>query len=195
MAFARRGLSLAVLLALCVSASIVRGDTARGESANDRMFARLCGLAGHWEGRFEWSAGRTGSGPLEATYYLTGNGSALVENLILRGEPSMTSVYHRDGSDIRMTHYSAAKNQPRFKAKRIDEASGAIEFAFVDVTNARKTKPAYVVAASLRIISADEIHIRFTLGGSPGVRGVENISLRRSNGPVDPVGKTGEGQG
>jgi hypothetical protein len=62
-------------------------------------------LAGDWTGTFEWTGGRKDSGKMNATYYLTGNGSAVVENLTIGGLPSMTSVYHLDGSDLRMTHY------------------------------------------------------------------------------------------
>ena len=40
-------------------------------------------LAGEWDGTFEWSQGRTGSGNLRVSYYLTGGGSALVENLVM----------------------------------------------------------------------------------------------------------------
>ena len=58
----------------------------------DDVFERMRGLAGEWEGTLEWSGARTGTGPVKATYSVTGNGSALVENLIMEGQtdPSMT---------------------------------------------------------------------------------------------------------
>jgi len=143
------------------------------------MFDRMRALAGDWEGTFAWSEGRTGTGPLQATYYLTGNGSALVENLIMGGAPSMTTIYHLDGADLRMTHYCAARNQPRFKASRIDESAGAIDFAFVDVTNVDSKHPAYVKACSLRLIDADQVALKFTFGDPSKTSGVENIVLKR----------------
>ena len=75
------------------------------ESSGASMFAQLKSLAGDWKGTFEWTGARTGKGSMNASYYLTGNGSALVENLIMEGAPIMTSVYHLDGVDLRMTHY------------------------------------------------------------------------------------------
>jgi hypothetical protein len=54
--------------------------------------------------------------------YLTGNGSALVESLIMGGVPTMTTVYHLDEADLRMTHYCGAKNQPRLKAAKAGHA-------------------------------------------------------------------------
>src|SRR5947209_6734630 len=98
-------------------------------------FAKLKSLVGDWEGTLEWTGARTGTGSMNASYYLTGNGSALVENLIMDGAPVMTSVYHLDGADLRMTHYCGAQNQPRLNAERIDAANGAVDFRFVDITN------------------------------------------------------------
>jgi hypothetical protein len=44
-------------------------------------------LSGDWEGTFAWSGARTASGKMDAQYYTTGNGSAVVENLIHDGAP------------------------------------------------------------------------------------------------------------
>ena len=148
------------------------------ETASDRMFERFKALAGEWEGTFEWSHGRGESGKLKATYYLTGNGSALVENLIMGDAPTMTTVYHVDGADLRMTHYCGARNQPRLKATHVDESTGAIEFSFVDVTNATAS-PAYVNAFRIQFDGADRINLRFTFGGGSGKGAIENIALRR----------------
>jgi hypothetical protein len=148
------------------------------ETASDRVFERLRGLAGKWEGTFSWSHGRTESGKLKATYYLTGNGSALVENLIMGDSPTMTTVYHLDGVDLRMTHYCAARNQPRLKATHIDESAGAIEFSFVDVTNATAC-PAYVNAFRIQFDGTDHLDLRFTFGGGSAKGAIENVALRR----------------
>src|SRR5215469_14422513 len=124
-----RTLGLVGMLLLCAATP---ADTQ--EDAGPRMFERMKALGGEWEGTFEWSHGRTGSGPLRVTYSLTGAGSALVETILQGGVPTMTTVYHLDGSDLRMTHYCAARNQPRLKAVRIDDVRGSAEFTLVDVT-------------------------------------------------------------
>src|SRR5690242_11833427 len=82
-------------------------------------FDRLRSLAGDWSGSFQWTGARTDSGKMNAHYYVTGNGSALVEDLSTGETPSMTTVYHTDGADLRMTHFCAAQNQPRLKAKKV----------------------------------------------------------------------------
>jgi len=151
------------------------------EAPGVRMFERLKTLTGDWEGTFEWSGGRTGSGNVRVSYYLTGGGSAVVENLVMGGVPTMTTVYHLDGSDLRMTHYCAARNQPRLRAVRFDEAQGSAEFAFVDVTGVGPKNPGHVEAFFVRLLDADRLNLRFTFGGGPGKTAVENILVRRIN--------------
>src|SRR5437763_1398708 len=72
---------------------------AADESPAARALDQLKTLAGNWEGTFEWTGARTANGPMNATYYTTGNGSAVVENLITENAPVMTSVYHLDGAE------------------------------------------------------------------------------------------------
>jgi hypothetical protein len=165
---------------VCLLGSAYATDAPAPDAAGPRMFERMRGLAGSWEGTFEWSGGRTGAGKLRATYYVTGNGSALVEDLLM-GEgdaPSMTTVYHLDGPELRMTHFCAAQNQPRLKATQIDVAAGAVDFAFVDVTNA-SVSPAYVDGFSIRILDADDLNLKFEFLGKSGKKAVETIVLKR----------------
>jgi len=170
----RRGVGIAGVLCLLCAAGAAAGDTAA-----DRLFERLRRLAGNWEGTLEWSQGRTGSGKLTARYYLTGNGSAIVEDLLMGDEPTMTTVYHLDGADLRMTHFCGARNQPRLKAVRINDSAGIAEFTLVDVTNVGPKNPGYVEAFFIHILDADNLNLRFTFHGAPGIAGVENIVLRR----------------
>jgi hypothetical protein len=164
------------MMYLCSAANLAAGDT-----ASDRMFERLKGLAGEWEGSLEWSQGRTGSGKLKAIYSVTGAGSALVENLIMGTSdvPTMSTVYHLDGADLRMTHYCAARNQPRLKASHIDESAGTIEFSFVDVTNATAANRGHVEGFVIQLLDPDHLNLKFRFGGDPRTNGVENITLRR----------------
>ena len=101
---------------------------AADQSTGARALNQLKTLAGNWEGTFEWTGARSANGAMKATYYTTGNGSAVVENLIMENAPVMTSVYHLDGADLRITHFCAAQNQPRLKAGQIDLAKGIIDF-------------------------------------------------------------------
>jgi hypothetical protein len=153
-------------------------------------FGKLKALVGDWEGTYEWTGARTAPGSLDASYYVTGNGSALVENLIMEGVPTMTSVYHLDGADLRMTHYCAAQNQPRLKANRIDAAHGAIDFGFVDVTNLRSADSAHVHGLELRLIDSNHITVTF-LFQSGDKESRERIVLKRVECKSSEKGKIG----
>ena len=150
------------------------------QTASDRTLERLRGLAGEWEGTLEWSGARSGTGSVRASYSTTGYGSAVVENLYMGNSelPSMTSVYHVDGSDLRMTHFCGARNQPRLKASRIDEAGGIVQLAFVDGTGLVE-HPAHVAGVESRFLSNDRLVVRFTFEGD-GKTSIEHIELSRT---------------
>jgi hypothetical protein len=142
------------------------------------MFERIRDLRGNWQGTNAWSGDRTGGGRMGATYSVTGAGSAVVENLTVGETALMTTVYHLDGEDLRMTHYCAAKNQPRLKAVRIDEEHGIADFSFVDATNLA-SNPGHVEALQLQIVAKDHIILKFTFGGD-GKHSIERIDLTRT---------------
>jgi len=148
-------------------------------SASD-MFEQMLKLEGDWEGSYEWTDGRTGTGDLRVRYRVTGAGSALVEDLLnADGVATMSTVYHLDGADLRMTHYCAARNQPRLKSSLFAEAPPAAEFELVDVTG--MTTFGSVRAFRIEIVDADHLNLRFTFGGNPKTSGIEHIRLTRAN--------------
>jgi hypothetical protein len=163
-------------LLLLAAASVVRPVDAAspGAAAHERLKA----LVGDWRGSFEWSGDRTGSGAMNASYYLTGNGSALVENLEVNASVIMTTVYHLDGPDLRMTHYCAAGNQPRLKASDIGENGGVVRFAFVDATNLAKPDSPHVHGFEIRLQSDNKVTLVFTFEGG-GKKSYERVELTR----------------
>jgi hypothetical protein len=166
-------------IALFVVASLAFAPLgAADESTGARALNQLKTLAGNWDGTFEWTGARTANGAIKATYYTTGNGSAMVENLIMENAPVMTSVYHLDGADLRMTHFCAAQNQPRLKARQIDLAKGIIDFDFVDITNLRAPDAPHVRGLEMRLIDPNHLTITF-LFQSGDKESRENIDLKR----------------
>jgi hypothetical protein len=143
-----------------------------------KALEQLKSLAGDWAGAAEWTGARTGTYPINAAYYVTGNGSALVENLISEGVPNMTSVYHLDAADLRVTHFCGAENQPRLKAERIDLTQGMIDFGFVDITNLRLPDAPHVHGLEIRFIDSNHVTLTF-LFQSGGKESRERISLQR----------------
>ena len=149
------------------------------QTDGSKALGQIKALIGNWSGTFQWTGGRNDSGSMNATYYVTGNGSAVVENLINESTPVMTSVYHLDGRDLRMTHFCGAQNQPRLKAHRIDLDHGAIDFEFVDATNLRSSEAPHVHGLEIRLIDANHLTLTF-LFQSGSVESREEINLKRA---------------
>jgi len=152
---------LLCMILLCVgsiSFSLAQTSSTTKASAG---FDKLKSLAGDWEGTFAWSGGRNASGKMDAQYYTTGKGSAIVENLIQEGTPVMTTVYHLDGDDLRMTHFCAAQNQPRLKATAFEADGNGVTFSFVDITNLRSLIAGHVHSLEVRFLDADHITLKF----------------------------------
>ena len=164
-------------IALCCAATISALSAEQTESS--KALGQIKALIGNWSGTFQWTGGRNDSGPMNATYYVTGNGSAVVENLIIESTPVMTSVYHLDGRDLRMTHFCGAQNQPRLKARRIDLDHGAIDFEFVDARNLRSPDAPHVHGLEIRLLDANHLSLTF-LFQSGSVESREQIDLKRT---------------
>ena len=171
---------LAVILVSCVFVSAQsqhdEGESPPASKAND-TFKLIKALAGDWEGSYE-CIGKNRKGPMNARYYLTGNGTAVVEDLIMDNNPNMTTVYHLDGADLRATHYCAAGNQPRLKATSMEGDNKVVKFHIVDITNMPTPEAGHVRDLELRLTSASQITILFTFVGS-GKESVERIELAR----------------
>ncbi|MCI0417415.1 hypothetical protein L0222_32010 [bacterium] len=131
-------------------------------SETHSAFDWLKTLTGNWQGSYKWSGGRSGGGEMTATYSLTANGSAVVENLIVGADPVMTSVYHLDGDTLRMTHFCAAGNQPRLRAKKIDGVKRSVHFELVDITNLAGPKVGHVHKFEIHFKDENHINLIFT---------------------------------
>jgi hypothetical protein len=162
---------------LSYAAAISAFSTEQTDSS--KALGQIKALTGNWSGTFQWTGGRKDSGSMNASYYVTGNGSAVVENLMNASTPVMTSVYHLDGRDLRMTHYCGAQNQPRLKARRIDLDHGAMDFEFVDATNLRSPDAPHVHGLEIRLIDANHVTLTF-LFQSGSVESREEINLKRT---------------
>ena len=170
-----------MILATAAVGLLTVGYLASGSSPDTSAgaaLARLRGLSGEWEGSFEWSGARKGSGAMNAIYSLTGHGSAVVESLVTGGESAMTSVYHLDGADLRLTHFCGAQNQPRLKARTIDLGRGVVDFAFVDATNLRSPAAGHVHGLEIRLVDDDHITLTLLFEGG-GQKSRERIALKR----------------
>ena len=142
------------------------------QSNANAVFDKFRALSGDWEGTVAWS----GQPPnkVGAHYYLTGNRSAVVEDLT----NDMTSVYYLDGSDLRMTHFCVAQNQPRLKADAFGHNNGSVSFSFVDITNLRSPSAGHVQGLDVEFLASDHIKLQFHFVAA-GKERDELLDLRR----------------
>ncbi len=115
------------------------------------VFEKFKALAGEWEGQ------QSGGGWVKVSYQVHSGGSAVVETITPPDEPTMVTVYHMDGDDVRMTHYCSAQNQPRMKASSVSRNARVVSFEFVDVTNL--AQPTDGRMQNLEITFKDRNHI------------------------------------
>jgi hypothetical protein len=157
---------------LCLAACVSLSGILSAETKANIAFEKIRALDGDWQGTVAW----TGQQPSEigAHYYITGNGSAVVEDL----SNGMSSVYHLDGTDLRMTHFCAAQNQPRLKATAFGPDNSGITFSFVDITNLSSPKAGHVQGLDMKFLAADHITLRFHFVSDGRVRD-ELLDLKR----------------
>jgi len=162
-----------IVLALSVAAAVELHAADASEA-----LGRLRQLQGSWRGTYSWTGARADKGEMKATYHVTGNGSALIEDLIMNEQPVMTSAYHLDKDDLRMTHFCAAGNQPRLKASSIDLGANVFRLELVDITNLTAPDSPHVYGFTIRLVDPNHIQLEFAFQGH-GKKSIEHIELTR----------------
>lgn len=143
---------LAIALALVALPALAGGEHEHPIPAPD--LGGLQNLVGAWE------AAIPGGGTAHASYELVAGGSALVEHLQMGDEPAMVTVYYRDGSDLMLTHYCTAQNQPRMRAQRSGDKT--LDFAFVDATNLPDMNVPHMDHVTMELVDADNLNQTWT---------------------------------
>ena len=134
-------------LMICVVACFLATDL---WAQSSHAFDKLKTLEGNWKGM-------NNGQPVEISYELMSGGSALVETLMPKDEPTMVTVYHLDGDKLMMTHYCSAGNQPRMVAD-ISSDDNELNFEFVEVTNLKDDSDGHMIG--LKIIFDDQDHFQ-----------------------------------
>jgi len=102
-------------------------------------FERLTSLSGAWDGTIEGEGGA-----VRVTYRTISGGRVVLETLFPGTDHEMLSIDLIDGDDVRMTHYCAMGNQPRFRLDRKTSTPGSLRFVFDGGTNLDPAKDAHV---------------------------------------------------
>lgn len=146
----------------------------RAEQPTHTAFEKLKSLQGLWD-ESAWSD--EGGGRRVVEYRLTGDGTSLIEEFT--GEPAMTTVYHMDGNELRMTHFCNAGNQPRMKATSWD-GGDSIQFEFVDVTNLSSPDAYHTRTLRIEFIDENRVDLHFVgLKEGRDVPGTVSLTRRK----------------
>ena len=156
----KRGtISILMTLVLLPTGGYPATAEVQGSGHFESAFEELKTLTGSWEGQGP-------EGWAKVTYHLTGMGSALVETFYGESyaeaaESTMSSVYHMDGDELRLTHYCGAQNQPRMKAVAYDRERGLVRFEMFDITNLAGPTAHYSSEVEIEILDESNLQVRF----------------------------------
>jgi hypothetical protein len=124
---------------------------APGRAANPAGFESIKSLVGDW-------TGKSGDGsPVKVNFQLVSGGTAVMETMHAEKE-DMVTMYYPDGSNVMMTHYCMANNQPRMRASGTDASK--LSFEYVDATNLSSAEAGHM--KGLMVTMKDKDHISET---------------------------------
>lgn len=124
----------------------------QGPPPASSAFDRLKAMEGEW---IDQTGALGKKGAVAVTYKVTGAGNTVIESMAVGSPHEMTTVYHRDGATLLLTHYCSEGNQPRMRAKVID--GNVLEFAYDGGTNIDVAKSQHMHNMRWEFVSNDEI--------------------------------------
>jgi hypothetical protein len=143
----RRALTLSLAVLFGGFASLA----AQGPQPAASAFDRLKAMEGEWTDE----TGAFGTkGAVVATYKVTGAGNTVIESFPVGTPHEMTTVYHRDGTSIVLTHYCAGGTQPRLRAKEIN--GNRLSYEFEGGSNIDVARTSHMHNMHWEFVSPDE---------------------------------------
>ncbi len=134
-----------------LSLGVFTSDNVRAGAADPAnvAFERVKGLAGTWETKTP--GGKTAQG----TFRVMSAGSAVMLTMDEGSPENMVTMFNPDGdSSVIVTHYCAAKNQPRFVLAESKDPN-ALRFEFKDITNLASPDAGHMRGLTIRFKDAD----------------------------------------
>jgi hypothetical protein len=133
-----------------------RRVAAAGGSAD--AFAQLRTLVGHWEEQ------KSSESKSTLDIELTAGGTALLEKfrMVEQGKPvEMITMYYLDGSQVKLTHYCEAGNQPTMRGTYAPETK-TLTFDFESATNLKSANDGHMHHAIYKFIDNDHFQTTWT---------------------------------
>lgn len=149
---------VAIIVASLAVAFAPAQDSKQDKAKKDPRFEEIKKLAGDWVMLDE--EGKVGK-KVTLRYRVTAKGSAVIETLFVGQPEEMVTVYHRDGKDLVMTHYCAARNQPTLKAASKIEKK-ALSFACESVRNVASHDEGHMHAMTLTFVDDGKLKQAWT---------------------------------
>lgn len=126
---------------------------ASAETTSNAAWDKLKALVGNWEG--------TENGkPFHVSYKLVSSGTALMETLDGPDAMQMITIYTQDGGSILMTHYCSMGNQPRMRARGLE--NGRLVFSYVDAANVKSPEDPRMSGLVLTFTDANHLGADWT---------------------------------
>lgn len=114
---------------------------------------KLKKLAGNWVALDKEGKPTT---QLVSVFKVTAGGSAVHESIFPGTPHEMVTIYHLDGKDLVLTHYCAARNQPRMKAEAAAPAN-KLDFKFIGGANIDPAKDMHMHEGSITFLDDNTI--------------------------------------
>jgi hypothetical protein len=140
---------LGFILAASGASAAAQDMHAMGNS--NAAFNQLKSLAGTWVGS------KSQGEPVNVTYEVVSNGSAVMERLQPAKEDEMITMYSLEGNRVVVTHYCAMGNQPTMQTEPLSTASGKYDFHFVRVSGTKTADEGHMVG--LEVSMPDKNHL------------------------------------
>jgi hypothetical protein len=160
--------------AIFLSTALFAADRAAPPDLSKQGFEHFKTLAGEWVGT------STKGWQEQIRFNVIANGSA-VEERSFDAHPgeTMLTIVHLDGERLMLTHYCAAKNQPRLLATKISPDGKTYEFTFLDATNLPSRDKGHMDKAVYRFVDADHFTTQWTWYQDGKEKWLEEIEMVR----------------
>jgi hypothetical protein len=142
------------LVVVLIGTRSVTADDKPGVEAK-AAFARLKTLAGEWKVAELEGVHAQHDGKI--TYKVTAGGSTVMETFFPGSDHEMVSMYHLDGDELVLTHYCAAKNQPRMKLDRQASTPDQYLFVFDGGTGFDPAKDLHIHSGEIKFLEAGKV--------------------------------------
>lgn len=162
------------LLILLFASFAFAADKPASPELSKQGYERFKSLQGDWIGT------STKGWKEQIRFNIIANGSA-VEERSFDAHPgeTMLTLVHLDGERLMLTHYCAAKNQPRLLASTISPDGKTFEFTFLDATNLPSRDKGHMDKAVYRFIDENHFTTKWTWYENGQEKWLEEIQMER----------------